>query len=286
MNLNIKQRFGVVGIYLALILAIGFHFSNDWKFIVDTNNKLNSVLIATALALILSTYITEPYFSKPVDVITRFVVIFLFWVGLNDNQCLSLYNYWIWTCISFVFIALLLIFLNGIDKIEKYQRLLVEIICKISRPEIVFSALYFDIVISFFRFKSTEYPVLIGFGVLLTANSPVVWIVKWVSDLIDYVTKKSDSSQFLGQVIGHESFDIYYVEIGINSNYRRQTLIGKLVYLENITVGVVGIVLSEKILLAKKWVQILTLKTNDKDNISFDLNSFTIGKSKNNFLQK
>ncbi len=90
MQLNIKQRFAVVGIYVALILGIGYYFSGDWKFVVDTNNNLNAVLIATGLALILSVYITEPYFSKPVDVIARWIAIFLFLVGLNSKERLSL----------------------------------------------------------------------------------------------------------------------------------------------------------------------------------------------------
>ena len=70
MDLNIKQRFVLVGIYAVIILSIGYYFCGNWQFVVDSNNKLNSVLIATGLALILSTYVTEPYFSKPVDVIT------------------------------------------------------------------------------------------------------------------------------------------------------------------------------------------------------------------------
>ena len=90
MQLNIKQRFAVVGFYLAIIIGIGYYFSNDWQFLIDTNSNLNKVLIATGLALILSLYITESYFSKPVDVITRWVAIFLFLIGLNSNQCLEL----------------------------------------------------------------------------------------------------------------------------------------------------------------------------------------------------
>ncbi|MDI9356444.1 MAG: hypothetical protein QM536_05410 [Chitinophagaceae bacterium] len=107
MQLNIKQRFSVVAIYIGLILGIGYYFSNDRQFLVDTNNNLNAVLIATGLALILSVYITEPYFSKPVDVITRWVAIFLFLIGLNSKQCLSLTPYWFIACTVFTELSLL-----------------------------------------------------------------------------------------------------------------------------------------------------------------------------------
>lgn len=273
MTLNIKQRFAVVGIYVALILGIGFYFSNDWKFLVDTNNNLNAVLIATGLALILSVYITEPYFSKPVDVITRWVAIFLFLVGLNSKESLSLYPYWLTACAVFTSAALLLIFLHGFKKFEKQQRIAVDFICKISRPEIVFTLLYFDIVISFFRFRPAEYPILIGFGFLLAINKPIVWLVNFISTFFRNISSKTDATKFLGQVIGHESTDLYKVELVSDNPFRQKELKGCLVYLENITNGVAGIVLSERILLGKKWVEVLSLRDKNQNLISFNIKS-------------
>lgn len=271
MSLNIKQRFVVVTIYIALILGIGYYFTNSWKFVIDTNDPLNAVLIATGLALILSTYITEPYFSKPVDVITRWVAVFLFLIGLNNRSCLSLYNYWIIASISFTVFALLLIFLHGFKKFENQQRIAVDFICKISRPEIVFTLLYFDIVVSFFRFYPLEYPILVGFGFLLAVNKPIIWTVKWLSNYINYFSVNSDPGEFLGQIIGHESTDLYKVELANDNPFRQQRLKSRLVYLENITHGVVGIVLSEQILLGKKWIQILSLRDKNQNLISFNL---------------
>ena len=49
MQLNIKQRFVVVVIYVALILGLGYYFTDRWDFVIDTTNKLNAVLIATGL---------------------------------------------------------------------------------------------------------------------------------------------------------------------------------------------------------------------------------------------
>jgi hypothetical protein len=271
MDLNIKQRFVLVGIYTAIILSIGYYFSGNWQFVIDVNNKLNSLLIATGLALILSTYITEPYFSKPVDVITRWVAIFLFLIGFNEKDSLSLYNYWIGASLIFIAMALLLILIHGYKKIEKFQRVCVDVICKISRPEIVFSLLYFDIVISFFREEKAEYPILIAFGFLLVINKPFVWIIKWLTNLLTYAFSKTENKDFIGQAIGHESEDFYNVEVAIDNSSRRKTLKGRLVYLENITNGVAGIVISETILLNKKWVQVVSLRNNDKDLISFNL---------------
>jgi hypothetical protein len=273
MQLNIKKRFVVVFIYVALILGLGFYFSGDWKFLIDTNNNLNAVLIATGLALILSTYITEPYFSKPVDVISRWVAIFLFLVGLNSKECLSLYHYWLIACVAFICAALLLIFLHGFKSFEKQQRIAVDFICKISRPEIVFTLLYFDIVVSFFRFKPIEYPILIGFGFLLAVNKPIVWFVGFVSSLWNNISSMTDVSKYLGQIIGHESTDLYNVELLIDNPFRQKELIGNLVYLENISNGVAGIILNERILKGKKWIQVLSLRDKNQNLISFNIKS-------------
>ena len=274
MKLNIKQRFAVVGIYLLLIVGIGYYFSGDWQFLIDTSNNLNTVLIATGLALILSVYITEPYFSKPVDVITRWVAIFLFLVGLNSKECLSLYNYWLFACGIFTLTSLILIFLNGFQKFEKQQRIAVDIICKISRPEIVFTLLYFDIVISFFSSRSAEYPILIGFGFLMAINKPIIWLIRLISSQYKNISSKTDATKFIGLVIGHESTDLYKVEITSNNPFRQKELKGKLVFLENPRNGIVGIVLTERILLGKKWIEILSLRNPNQTLVSFDLRSF------------
>lgn len=274
MLLNIKQRFAVVGIYSALILSIGYYFSNSWQFIVDTNNNLNTLLIATGLALILSTYITEPYFSKPVDVITRWVAIFLFILGLDNKNCLSLDIYWVYASVFFIVVALLMILLHGYGKFEKQQRAIVSLICTISRPEIVFTILYFDIVISLFRYKPLEYPILIGFGFLLIVNRPIVWIVKYLTNIFAAISSKGKMIHYVGRVIGHESTDLYRVEIDVDNEYRQRQLKGKLVYLENVKNGNVGVVLNERILLGKKWLDVLSLRDADSNLISFDIASF------------
>lgn len=273
MKLNIKQRFFIAAIYLSLIIGIGYFLTNDWKFIFDPSLKLNAVLVATGLALILSSYISEPYFSKPIDVITRGIAVYLFLLGLNDKEHLLLYDFWKYSSLGFTLVALILIFLNGFVKFEKIQQVCVDAICKISRPEIVFTLLYFDIVISFFRDDSIKFPILIGFGFLLVINRPFVWFTKWVWNIFSYLKSPANSSNFVGCIIGHESIDLYNVEVPTDNRFRQKEIKGELVYLENVVNGVVGIVLNEKILLGKKWVQVLSLRNKDNELITFGIKS-------------
>lgn len=271
MTLNIKQRFAVVFIYICLIIIIGFYFSGDWQFLIDTNDKLNIVLIITALALILSSYISEPYFSKPVDVITRGIAIFLFLIGLNNKENLLLYRFWLFVSIILTISSILLILLHGWSKFEKTQRLAVDFVCKISRPQIIFTLLYFDIVISFFQPKSAEYPILIGFGFLLAINKPIIWLVDLISKQLTSITSAFDNSSLLGQIIGYESDDLYKIEITSENQHRHQELRGKLVFLENLKSGTIGITICEHILLGKKWITILNLRDNENNLISFSM---------------
>src|SRR4051812_42593775 len=94
MTLTLKQRLFVVFIYVALISFIGYYFTGDWQFFIDTNNRLNVVFIAVSLMLILGSYISEPFFSKPIDALTRWITLFLFVEGLNSKECLHFYPLW------------------------------------------------------------------------------------------------------------------------------------------------------------------------------------------------
>lgn len=276
MELNIKQRFFVVFIYSVLICGIGYYFTNDIKFLFDSNIKLNAVLITTALALILSSYISEPYFSKPIDVITRGIAIFLFLLGLNDKEHLFFYGIWKYASVGITLMALLLIFLNGFSKFQKTQQVLVDALCRISRPEIIFFLLYLDIVISFFQNERIEFPVLIGFGFLLAVNRPFVLFTKWIWNIFTFIGTKDGSNEYVGQIIGHESIDFYNVEINKDNPTRAKELKGKLVYLENKVNGIIGIILNEKILLGKKWLQVASLRDKNNELITFNIKTFSL----------
>ncbi len=143
MKLNVKQRFFAAIIYICIILFIGNYFSGDWNYIFDTNSKWNVLLVVTALSVILGSYIVEPFFSKPAEVVARWVAILLLLFGLNEKTELILYSYWVYAALIFITSALLLIFFYDSNKLVKSRKVATDIICKISRPEILFSVLYF-----------------------------------------------------------------------------------------------------------------------------------------------
>lgn len=273
MNLNIKQRFFVVFIYLFLICGIGYLFRDNLEFIYDSSDNLHLILIVTALSLILSSYIVEPYFTKPVDVVARWVAVFLFVIGLNDKENFILYDYWLIISLVFIFLALLSIFLHGFEKYEKQQKAFTTTICKISRPEIIFSLLYFNLVYSYFSKEPTVFPVLIGFGFILVVNKPIHYFTIGVWKVFKYLSSNKFTNQYIGTIIGHDNEDFYNAEIPLNIEKLPDTLAGSLVGLENNKTIYVGIVIKEQYLLGKKWAHVQILRDEQNKVLAYDSNS-------------
>jgi hypothetical protein len=273
--LSISQRFLIAGIYLLIIVTIGWWYSPDWSFLTNTNDKLNAILIVTALTLILGKYVIEPYYTKPAEVLIRWVAVLVFLIGFNDKEHLFLYRVWFYVSFSFISSVILLLILHDFQKLERLQRMAVNFVCKVSRPEIIFFALYLDIVISF-RLHSPDAPVLVGFGFLLVISQPIERFVVFVTAVLKQFKSKTEPAKFIGQIIGHESQDLFEVELTGDNPFRRQELGGKLVYLESGTQAIPGIVLSERVLLGKKWLQILSLRDARGQLITLDLKSVSL----------
>ena len=224
MKLDIKQRFGV-GIF---ILFIGYYFVHKYTFLAhkatslaqvwnaffDRSNELNAVLII-GIVLILITVVIE--FSLPkyekiehfyaiqlANVALRWLAIFLFIKGLNSEKSLFFYDYWIYACVFFIGIGLVCIF--RFEKYKKEQIPVVDFICTVSSLEILFLVLYFDIAVSFYRYNPTQYPIIIGFGLLLLVVKLVGGVIKPISaDKTEAIGSDEDKQEKLKDFRGDGS---------------------------------------------------------------------------------
>ncbi len=267
MNLNIKQRFAAVFIYFVLIVAIGYYLRSSIEFIFNPSDNLHLVFIATAITLLLSSYIIEPFFTRPVEVVARGIAIFLFLLGIQAKDQFLLYDYWLVISLIFIALALLVIAAHKSSKFEKSLKILTSIICKISRPEFVFSILYFFLVISYFRDRTLELPFLIGFGFLLMINKPVNSFVIWISKVF---SKKASNYTIAGKIIGYRNEDFFNVEIDLTTKKLPSPLVGKLIGIENNNSLTLGIVINEKSLVGKKWVLARLIKDENSNTITYN----------------
>lgn len=275
MELTIRQRFFAASIYIAIILFLGDYFSGDAENIFDPSSKWNFLFVVTALSVVLGSYILEPYFTRPVEVIARWIAVFLFILGIDNKGEFHLYTYWIYVSLSFITAALLLIFFKDSDRLVKFRKIGTDILCKISRPEIVFSILYFFIIASFFteNIPDFEHALLIGFGFLLLWDRPVNTLTRWIWRSGRYLKTAKETGEELGYIIGHDSIDFYKVEIAGDTLKGLSSLKGELVYLESDQKGILGIVVDEKYLVGKRWIHIFSLRDKNNAFLTFDLKS-------------
>lgn len=273
MELSVKQRFFAAGIYLALIFAVGYCLSNDLSFIFDRSNPLYIIFITSSLMLILGSFITEPFFTKPINVIARSVAIILVLIAVKDKSNFYLFFTYLFFIIGLLISSILSIVFLEIKKLEKFQKVFFNIICNLGRPEFLFSVLYLLCLISYFQEKHNEFAILLALWLILIYNKPVIKLTKWFWKIFGFLSSKADSNKYLGNIIGHESPELYKVEI-LNDNEAVQSeLKGKLVYLDNGNNGVVGLILTDRVLLGKKWIEVLSLRNSSNELLSFNLKS-------------
>lgn len=259
--MSISQRIFAVAIYLAIILGACRYFSGGWEFLLNSNDSYNLLFVSGALLLIFGTYITEPFFTKPVDIITNSVAVILALLSVNDK--VNFIGYWELLYASALIggIAVVLILLSGFPKIEKLQMVLVEVVTKIGQSKLIFSVIYLLTIFSYFRNEPFEFIVFFTFWVVLITQFVVETGIIWIGKIWSFIFHDKGQTKILGEAIGCENPFLYKVEVDFFKHKSRESMKGELVYLslENSS-GAVGIIINEKQLLNKKWLTVYLLE--------------------------
>jgi len=271
MKIPIKQRFLVSLLYIIIMGAIGRYYNGDFSFIFDTEKPLYVIFVASALMLILGAYITEPYFSKPSDVIAKSIAMLLVLASLKNPELLVGYTFIKWYSLIIGSAAIISILLLEFPKIARFQRELAVLTTYAGRPKIFFSVLYLTGLLSFFSDTIQEYFTLLIFWLLLIFSQPVENLISWIFKFLS--TTKNNHIIPLGQAIGFQNPFLYKVEIDLRQNkysYKK----GTLVFLQQEgNVGNIGIVFNIQQLLNKQWLNIYVLKDDSNNSIKIDLKS-------------
>lgn len=270
-NLSIVQRIIAVALYIGIFLLICRFFSNDWSFLTDSNNNYNLLFVSGALLLIFGTYIAEPYFTKPVDVITNTTAVILALLSIENPS--SMIGYWelFYTSVALGLFSILIIFFSQFPKIEKIQYIFFEIVTKIGQSKIIFSAIYLLTIFSFFRNEPIEYIFFFTFWIIFITKFAVESFVLWSSKIFKLLIYNKGYSKIIGEAIGCENPFLYKIEIDYFKHKNSDTKKGELVYLSlDNAKGAVGIIINEKQLLNKKWITVYLLE-QDNAPLKIDL---------------
>ncbi len=291
-NLSIMQRIIAVIFYLGIFLLGCRYFSGHWGFLTDSSNNYNLLFISGALLLIFGTYITEPFFTKPVDVITNSIAVFLALLSVKEPSAFTGYKFLLYSSVALCFSSILLIFLSQLFKADKLQKALMDLVTRIGQSKVVFSLIYLLTIYSYFKNEPIEYIVFITFWVLFITQFVVEDMILFFSKLLSYVLDKKNDREIIGEAMGCENPFLYNIEIDYRKHSPSTTEKGNLVYLslEN-SKGAVGIIINEKHLLNKKWITVYLLSENNSPlKIDFKSNEFISGSktiySKDNSVYK
>lgn len=263
-DLSIAQRILAVFIYMAVFIFSCHYFSNDWDFLTDPKDKYNLLFVSGALLLIFGSYIAEPFFTKPVDVITNSTAVILALLSIDSPENFVGYKILFISACVLLALSICVIFLSRFQKVERFQRVLFEILAKAGQSKVVFSFIYIFTIFSYFRDTHVEFAFFLTFWIVLITQFFVEGLLVWASKVLDFILNNKKYSEILGQAIGCENPFLYQVEVDFLKHKARNTKRGELVYLSlDKGVGVVGIIINEKQLLNKKWVTIYLLEHED-----------------------
>ena len=274
-ELTVIQRIIAIFIYLITFLFLCYFLNeNSWGFIANANNKYNLLFISGALLLIFGAYLTEPYFTKPVDIITNATAVILALLSINDTDSFVGYGFLLTTAYLLLGISVLVIFLHKLKLFNRLQYFFYSIITIIGQSKVAFSAIYLATIFSYFNNEPIEFSFLLTFWVVFITG----FIVENIIVKLSYVvTHNKVSTDALGQAIGCENPFTYKVEMDFFIHGLSRTEKGKLVYLSlDKNNGALGIIVNEKQLINKKWLTVYMLEEDGcLLNVNFKTNNIS-----------
>lgn len=272
-KLTIRERMASSILYVLLIFGIGIYLNGNIEFIFDSSNKYYILFATAALMLVMGDYLTEPYYTKPVDVIVKSFTILLVLVSVPIKKQEIFIFYDIFLCINIVLliVSVILVMLGHFDSDTRIKKFFIGLITKFASPSIIFSILYLLSLFSFFDNHSNDFLILFGLWLLLIFKKPVEFIAKFFINVLSFM-KKEIVDDSIGIAIGCDNPFLYKVEINNEIHQKNNIKKGNLIYLElQDNIGIVGIIFNEKHLLNKKWLSIYMLEDSNNEPLKIDI---------------
>lgn len=279
-NLTIKERVIAAGFFVLIFITLCYFFNQkNFSFLTDTSNSYNILFISGALLLILGSYIVEPFFTKPVDVITNSIAVILALLSIQNPSLFVGYSYILISAFVILLSSITLIFISNIKKTSLTQSIFLDVLTKVGQSKVLFSIIYLSTLVSFFSDKPMEFAFFITFWIIFITHFVVEGFIKYSSNIFDRIINRKKYTEILGQAIGCENPFLYIIEVDFLKHQTKSVKIGQLVYLSLIdNLGAIGLVINEKQLLNKKWITVYLLEEDGAPlKINFRNNSIVSG---------
>lgn len=236
------------------------------------------MFVSAALLLVFGTYITEPYFTKPVDTITNTTAILLALATVDQKGDFIAYNFLIVATFFTLFLGLITVVFSKEPR-PNWQQFIYLLVTRIGSSKFVFTVMYILVLLSFFTENAVEFWVLLSFLILLHTQLLIEEFVLFMTRLIKTWMHQEEANFLLGTAIGKENPFLFKVEVDSSKNKTRATKVGSLVYIQaERNRGLLGVVANEKSLINGTWLTVYLLVTNGKA-LCVDLSSRKVSKT-------
>lgn len=274
LKLTIGERILTSLLFFIIILTVGYYLDTGWDFLTNSSNHLNTLFVASALMLIMGSYITEPFFTKPVDVIAKSFTVLLVLFGLSNVANFLFYNVFLFFTVVILGLSIILIFIQQLGKFKKTGQVIYHLVTFVGKPEIIFSLLYLLTLFSFYMKSSTnEFLILFGLWLVLVFKKPVESLSKLIIKIFGMINNQTSKSIPVGEAIGCENPYLYTIEIDYEKNQGQTLSKGDLVVISTQNNNlVVGVVINKKHLLNNSWFSIYLLEDENNEPISINSN--------------
>ncbi|WP_375325320.1 ATP-binding protein [Flagellimonas sp. GZD32] len=273
-SLNQKQRILAAIIYLiGLVVIFSLIGGNISKVIFGQSIDSSIWFYSGALLIVLGTYIAEPFFSKPSNVIINAVVVIVALLGLDNKSALIGYNFIFYFSVILLLLSIITIVLvdSTKDNLQKLSKVLYWISTNFGHNKVIFSLLYLLSATSYFGLKDeiVPYILMIALWICLIFFDIVGYIITFFKKLNSLISDKI--SEELGTAIGCENPLFYRVEIdGLKKT--GTVNLGDIVAVETeVNLGAIGVVVSKWQLLNKEWLSIYLLQKPTKEFLTISL---------------
>ena len=186
-DLNLTQRILVVILYTGSFIFLVRIFSGNFEFFLDSQNSYNQLFVSVALLLIFGSYIAEPFFTKPTDVLVNASGIFLFLLSINEPSSFVGFNLLKWLSVSLIVLSLFIILASSALRKNKWQEIFVDILVKVGQSKVSYSVIYLASLVSYFSNKPTVFSVFFTFWVVFITSFVAEGIVLYGTKLIKYI---------------------------------------------------------------------------------------------------
>ena len=145
------HRFIVAILEIAAFLAISYGITGSFAFIQDASSPFNLLFVSSAVFIILGQYISEPFFTTPLDAISNSVAAILILLAIKSPSSFLFYEPILVLFIAILVSAVVVLALNALDILPRIKKTLLVITTNLGKSKVLYSAIYLFGAVSYLK---------------------------------------------------------------------------------------------------------------------------------------